>query len=596
MSQLKERIAQLERELQFQKERMAAVEEIGRALGSTLKTEPLLALIMEKITELMNAERSTLFLIDEDNNQLWSRIAQGGITKEIRIDIGQGIAGHVAKTGESINIKDAYKDNRFNQDVDKETGYRTRSILCVPMRNHRREIIGVVQTLNRKDGYFTTDDEALLAALGSQAALWLENSKLYVSVVGKNIELRHAHDQIQARMKEIDLLFRLEQELNRAFGLEPFLLRLLAETTQAVPSFGAAILLREAKGFRFLVRVEDASRGPIPVAVFGEEHTGVPVEVANSGEDYVDNNIEDGAAYHAAMAEALGPDAPIRRALCVPLELDGERFGSIQLVDRRSSNRARYGDADIKILTLIAGRVESALVLSNQRDEELNANRLAAIGQALSGVLHDLKTPMTIIGGYAQLMVDEPEEEERKAFSDTISRQLSLLKRMTEEILQFARGEASLLVRKVFLHTFMPHLEEGLKQEFSGRNVNLTVQMDYVDAIRMDIGKMERVFFNLARNSRQAMPAGGDFTIRTSLSEADDMVTFEFEDNGPGIPEAIRGRLFESFVTSGKKDGTGLGLAIVKKIVELHKGSIDFTSETGEGTTFRVRLPRNLKK
>ena len=113
----------------------------------------------------MTAERSTLYLLDEDRGELWAKVAQGEDDREIRFPVGAGLAGWVAKTGQSINIKDAYQDPRFNNYVDERTGYRTHSIICQPIRNQRRKIIGVVQVLNKQKGYFTIADEQLLSAL-----------------------------------------------------------------------------------------------------------------------------------------------------------------------------------------------------------------------------------------------------------------------------------------------------------------------------------------------------------------------------------------------------------------------------------------------
>ncbi len=586
---LKAQVAALEAQLEAQRGRLEGIQEIGRALGSTLNLDRLLVLIMDKITELMHAERSTLFIIDEENRQLWSKIAQGETSREIRIDLGEGIAGWVAQSGQSINIKDAYKDSRFNQDVDKKTGFRTRSMLCVPIR----KTIGVVQVLNSASGYFTVEDEALLSALGAQAAVSLENSKLYLSVVDKNIALMHAKEQLQARVNEIDLLFHLEQEMNRQFGLDAFIQTLLEQTRAAIPSGAAALLLRAQKGWKLYMHVDGVSRTPIPVDRGERGRIGT---VADTGREVIDNDVEAGG-WLPPLEQALGGQRA-RNAMCAPLLVDDERLGALCLVNRVPGARIGYSEGDMKMLTLVAGRAEAATVIERRRSQELNANRLAAIGHALSGVLHDLKTPMTIIGGYAQLMVDIEDPKERATFAESITRQLQGLKRMTGEILSFARGDSNLLIRKVFLHTFLPQIQEGLEQELKGRHIELRMDLQYRDAIRMDIGKMERVIFNLARNAHQAMPDGGSFTITTRLEEADaepPVVVFEFADDGPGIPDAIVDSVFESFVTMGKKGGTGLGLAIVKKVVDLHGGSVEFETQPGVGTTFRLRLPRNME-
>jgi adenylate cyclase len=155
---------------------------VMHAVSSELEIDKLLRSVVVKTSEAMGAERCTLFLVDRETGELWSKVAQGEQMNEIRVPRGRGIAGHVAETGETVNIADAYRDPRFNPEVDRRTGYRTHTILCMPVRNEKREIVGVMQVLNKKDGVFTAEDEQLLDALGSQAAIALENSRMFEEV------------------------------------------------------------------------------------------------------------------------------------------------------------------------------------------------------------------------------------------------------------------------------------------------------------------------------------------------------------------------------------------------------------------------------
>jgi HD-GYP domain-containing protein (c-di-GMP phosphodiesterase class II) len=160
--------------------RYRAVFDVTRALGGTLDLDELLNLIIEKITSVMDADRSSLFLIDWDTEELWSKVAQGVRFLELRFPMNAGLAGAVATTGDCINIPDAYEDERFNQEWDKKTGYRTRSVLCVPMTNKAGERIGVIQVLNKAgEGVFGDDDEEMLCALAGMIAVAVENSQLY---------------------------------------------------------------------------------------------------------------------------------------------------------------------------------------------------------------------------------------------------------------------------------------------------------------------------------------------------------------------------------------------------------------------------------
>ena len=148
-------------------------------MSSEIKISSLLQKVMSEVTRMLNADRSTLFLYDEKNKQLWSEVAQGLSTSEIRFPSHLGIAGAVFQSGQAINIPYAYADLRFNPDFDRKTGFFTRSILCVPIVNQHGETIGVTQVLNKHNGVFTDDDEFRLKAFSAKIASSLQNADLF---------------------------------------------------------------------------------------------------------------------------------------------------------------------------------------------------------------------------------------------------------------------------------------------------------------------------------------------------------------------------------------------------------------------------------
>ena len=199
--------AQLYGQVRLHVERLSRLLEVGKAINAEMDLDGLLALIVERATQLLQADRSSLFLVDRGKGELWTKVAEGLATAEIRIPLGVGIAGTVAVTGETVNIPDAYADARFNPDVDRETGYRTRTILCLPMRDKGGEILGVFQVLNRRDGTFGKEDEELLAAVASQAAIALQNASLYD-------DLKKAYDRLkQLDQMKSDFLANISHEL-----------------------------------------------------------------------------------------------------------------------------------------------------------------------------------------------------------------------------------------------------------------------------------------------------------------------------------------------------------------------------------------------
>ncbi|OGI20340.1 MAG: hypothetical protein A2287_04330 [Candidatus Melainabacteria bacterium RIFOXYA12_FULL_32_12] len=153
---------------------------IGRSIAAETDIDKLLEIIAEETKATLNADRCTVFLLDRETNELWSKVALGMGQQEIRFPAHMGLAGHVATTGKTINIKDAYNDDRFNKEIDKKTGYTTKTILCMPMRNLNQEIVGVFQVLNKLGGAtFSDEDEDLLIAIGSSAGIALENARLF---------------------------------------------------------------------------------------------------------------------------------------------------------------------------------------------------------------------------------------------------------------------------------------------------------------------------------------------------------------------------------------------------------------------------------
>ena len=157
--------------------------ETTRAIATELKLDVLLKNIMEASSELLDAERSTLFLFDEKKNLLWSRFAQGLEQELIELKPGEGIAGTVWKNGKFEIIEDPYNDARFNPDIDLKTGFKTRNILCIPIRNKEGITIGVAQALNKRDGKFTDRDVKRLTSLNAQVSAALENAQLFENVL-----------------------------------------------------------------------------------------------------------------------------------------------------------------------------------------------------------------------------------------------------------------------------------------------------------------------------------------------------------------------------------------------------------------------------
>lgn len=184
---------------------------------------------MARVTEFLGVERSTLFLFDEERNELWTPVAQG--TGEIRIPRGRGIAGHVFDTGETVRLTDAYADPRFNPEIDRQTGFRTRDLFCRPLLDGAGRRLGVIQLINRHEGPMTARDEALLDAICGQAGVAIENAQLSLRLGRVVASERALHTRLEANHAELRKAFLKAEEAAAAreiLGRRMQRLRLLA--------------------------------------------------------------------------------------------------------------------------------------------------------------------------------------------------------------------------------------------------------------------------------------------------------------------------------------------------------------------------------
>lgn len=228
----------------------------SKILNSTLDLDKLLSLILDLATKNLKADRGTIYLIDAARNELWSKVLKGKELVEIRLPIGTGISGHVAKTGKTVNLKDAWRDKRFFSGFDIRSGFQTKTMLCMPMRDREEKIIGVFQILNKKKGVFDKNDEHFLEAFSVHAALAIENARLHQAIVEKE---------------------RIEKEIEIAGSIQR---RLLPKELPAIPGYAVDAAARPCKavggdyydiielgGGKYALVIADVSGKGVPAAL-----------------------------------------------------------------------------------------------------------------------------------------------------------------------------------------------------------------------------------------------------------------------------------------------------------------------------------------
>lgn len=173
-------------------------------VNSNISVFEVLKNIVHVAAELTNADRGTLYLVDKEKEELWSVIAMGTELQEIRLKIGEGLAGHVAMSGETVNIKNVQKDKRFKPDFDRASGYETKSMICFPIKNKNKDIVGVLQLLNNINGAFTKRDEAFLIALSIHSAIAINNALMHREQILINEKLNKAYKELNLAKQEAE--------------------------------------------------------------------------------------------------------------------------------------------------------------------------------------------------------------------------------------------------------------------------------------------------------------------------------------------------------------------------------------------------------
>jgi signal transduction histidine kinase len=292
------------------------------------------------------------------------------------------------------------------------------------------------------------------------------------------------------------------------------------------------------------------------------------------------------------------PDAA--NEMLVPLLARSGLAGTLVLgpVKRR---RRLVSEPEARLVSRIAARAALAFENLAYQKELIESERLAALGTMAGMLVHDFRGPMTLIRGWAETLVEgdvEPGEVATRARA--IVEAVDRLERMTGETLDFARGAERLALRQVPLGILVAELAAGIEQELPGLAVERDVELPGGRRGPVDVDKLRRAVSNIAANARDAMGGAGRMLLRArveTLAGAEgprEHLVLVLADEGPGIAPAIRERVFEPFVTHGKKRGTGLGLAVARRFVEDHGGRVALVASEGpheRGARFRIELP-----
>ena len=229
--------------------------------------------------------------------------------------------------------------------------------------------------------------------------------------------------------------------------------------------------------------------------------------------------------------------------------------------------------------------------LKETQEELLRAERLSALGKFSSLILHDIKNPLSILRGYAELILMNPDKTDKtKKNAQKVINEADRINRLASELLDYSRGDIRLNISIVDIKDFINQVIESISNKFSALKISIKTSINFKGKILMDRDRMLRVFLNLANNSAKAMPTGGEFSI--TVAQKDTYLYFEVADTGEGMSREVVQKIFEPFFSFSKSGGTGLGMGIVKSIIDAHEGVLTVDSREFEGTTFTIAMPK----
>jgi signal transduction histidine kinase len=222
---------ELEQACQGKLRKYQSLLELGQLIGLDLQLNEMLVKISEKACEVMEADRCSIFLHDPNADELWSTVAMGMAGQVIRIPSSIGFVGYCFQTGETVNLEDAYTDERFNREVDLKSGYRTRSVLCMPLYTREGLRLGIIQLLNKREGVFTKEDETFLQTFGNNASVFIEMAQLQKARIDALEQSRKELEQVsKVKSRALD---HLSHELRTPLSVIQGNVRILKRKTQA---------------------------------------------------------------------------------------------------------------------------------------------------------------------------------------------------------------------------------------------------------------------------------------------------------------------------------------------------------------------------
>jgi len=570
LAELKERYA-----------RLSLLYQVSNVIHSTLEPEEALRLILKEAIRVTRASSGSAVLINPTSGFLEIQAAEGlpEHAPELRLRVGEGITGWVARTGKPARVNDVKKDPRYIM-----VQPNVRSELAVPLEV-QGEIRGVLNMDSDRVDAFSASDQELLEELAVQAAKVIHNTWLY--------------EQLRLKARLFESLVNVGQTINSTLNLDEALTVITREATQLMEAkMCSVLLLDESHEWLDLRASFGAGSAYIQKPRLSVEESLLGVVVRRKKPLQVENVQVSSRYQNVEVARAEG----LVSLLSVPLLFTGQVIGALNVYTWKLHS---FSNEEIRILSAFAEL--SALAIEKARlyerivdvEEQLRQNeKLSALGLLAAEVAHEIRNPLTVMKMlYHSLDLKFPPEDPRARDVEMMGQKMDLLNKIVEQILDFARS-AEPKLEPVNVNNLIDDLGLLTRHKLNHQNVHLTRALaPDLPMIMADAAQLEQAFLNLILNAVEAMPKGGRLSIHTRKLAGSSPgtkplhVAVEFKDTGEGMSEEQRRRAFTSLLNTTKSKGTGLGLAIVGRVVETHRGKITIKSQKGGGTTIRILLP-----
>jgi signal transduction histidine kinase len=571
-------------------ERLRGVLDIGRLANAETDLGGLIDLVTRQTCSLLEAERGSLYVLDREASDLHTTMTMGLPGKSIRLKLHQGVAGLVAAAGESIVVDDAYADPRFYRGVDEATGYRTRTILCVPIKSQRGDVLGVLELLNKRAGNFTPEDEETLLLLAPQLGVALANARLY--------------DGLRTSVDRLSRLMKVGAAISSELDLDALLRTISQTTSHLLGAERSTVFLVDRSRNELWSRVAeglDRQEIRIPLAA------GIAGTVASSGTPIRISDAYTDPRFNPEVDKRTGYRT--RNILCAPMRnARGQVIGVFQVLNKRGGD---FSALDEQLLASLSSQAAVAVENAQLYDEVQRAyTQLQTLDRMksdfLNSISHELRTPLAPILGYSDILLSGsmgalPPNCVRavQAISTSAKRLLSLV----EGLLLFVRldeGEMALKREPVDLAPLVALVMEPFQAKAVERKLSLANEVaGGLPPVKADRQELMMALTHLLDNATKFTLAGGRVAVRARPVAAEGgsmLVEIAVEDTGIGIPAELHAKIFERFYqvdssTTRQFGGVGIGLAVVKQIVEAHGSRVLVESEPGKGSTFRFHLP-----